>query len=100
MLETLGEALGALRRLLGQPGADGSRDGEQLRLHAATDPARPERELSLEAPDRALEAGRRVVFAGPSLSGEVDDRSHDAIVDRGSDTTMEAPPIPPQSCAA
>src|SRR5262245_40106565 len=89
MLEAFGQALGALGRLVLEPGGDGARDGEQFRLDAAAQAPRAPSEQPLQSRDRALEAGHRVAFAPLAPLRKVDDRSHGAIVDRGYDKTPE-----------
>jgi hypothetical protein len=92
MLEPVGEALGPRGSLLGQAGGHRAGDGEELGLDHPPDPAGSLPDQGFQARDRALEPADRVTpDALPELS-EVHDLGHDAIVDPGSDTPVEARP--------
>src|SRR3990172_2387914 len=101
VLEALGQALGALGGLLGPAGRHGAHDREQLALYPGGDASGPAGDQAVQPPDRLLEPPERPlgdlvgdlahdqpVLLPPRL--EVEDPSHTRIVDRGSDTPVEA----------
>lgn len=93
MVEALGQTLGALGRLVLQAGGHGSGDGQKLGLDAPSDAAAPALELCLQAGDRPLQARHGIALTCLTPVGELDDLTHDAIVEPGSDSSSEPPAI-------
>lgn len=89
MLEALGQALGALGGLLLEPGAHGAGDGQELGLDPAADPAGTALELLLQARDRPFQAYDGVALTRLPPLRELDDLTHDAIVEPPSDISLE-----------
>ena len=85
MLKALGQALGAFGRLVLEARGHGAGYGQEIGLHAPAQASRAEPQEPVQTRDRALEAGHRVAFAALAPMRKVDDRSHGAIVDPGSD---------------
>lgn len=89
MLEALGQALGAFGGLLLEAGGHRPGDRQELRLDAAADAAGSALELHLQSGDGPFEAHDGVALARLPPLAEVDDLTHAAIVDRGTDTAVE-----------
>jgi len=74
VLEPLGQPFGALGGFVIEPGAHGAGDGEEFGLDPARQaPGAAPAEEPVQACDRAIQAGHRVVLATLAPLGEVDD---------------------------
>jgi hypothetical protein len=89
VVEALGQTLGALGGLVLEAGGHRARDGQELGLDAPSDAAAPALELCLQASDRPLKARHGVALTRLPPVRELDDLTHDAIVEPPSDISSE-----------
>jgi hypothetical protein len=89
VVKALGKALGALRGLILEAGGHRACDGQELGFDAPADPAAPVLEPGLQAGDGPLQARHGVALTRLAPLGELDDLTHDAIVEPRSDISRE-----------